>query len=574
MREKLKRKHIQILVYLLIIFAISLVPLSYYSLNYIESRIALITSIGLLLSIGIINEFKGQYFGRKTTYIVLFGFSVIFLLWRTNSFSANFLQTQINSEVFNYAREYIKDGSIIFDSTHSYFPMLALVTAFLKVVCGIPYSLIVYVNVGFYLSLVILLAFLVFQLIKSQVAGIQKNKKIISLLPVIIAFAVVSFANSSRGNVALVLTFLVTWFIYSKGFKNKSDAIVLMVAIAGITLGSNTTGALFLIPFFFLLPLFKRNLKTKILYGIIPLSYIIFCAYSYSVSLVRYTSFAWDGFVNFINGISVGEAPARVLPWQRSTLSSLSDTYMTSIANIALLLLALLIAILSVYTIMKKKDVDHNKDINTFYASALACLWLLLIVATITYIGASTMQETSMSDIRTIAIVFITIPLPFLFGRRLLIEKISSTKLLVGFLILLTIFASFFTVFQIYPKSNDDPINSVEDGRLETVSQYYAGDFITRYVSPGTIVLDYKILIANTPKLDNYTIELLSNSTFTQNLITSNSIGLQNRVISFDTNGLTFGSPYIAPDVYNKAYNLTISQNLVYNDGKNIVIVK
>jgi hypothetical protein len=188
--------------------------------------------------------------------------------------------------------------------------------------------------------------------------------------------------------------------------------------------------------------------------------------------------------------------------------------------------------------------------------AALICLWIFIGVSAITYLGTVAVPESSISDIRTIAIVFITFPLLFLLISDKFIRKVKN-RILLASLIVLIILASMFTLYGVSPKSVHDPINVVEDSRLEPFSKYSAGNFLYNYGNETTVVLDYKIYIANALlESSNMTVSMLSGLTLSEG-----------NIVMFDANGLKYGSLYISPELYSAANNLTETQDVIYTSG-------
>jgi hypothetical protein len=131
------------------------------------------------------------------------------------------------------------------------------------------------------------------------------------------------------------------------------------------------------------------------------------------------------------------------------------------------------------------------------------------------------------------------------------------------FVIGLLIFASFRTFYEPYPKSVHDPVNVVEDVRVDSFSISAAGDFLGRFSTRGSIVFDYetsRIALS------------IANGTSRSSLFTL-TVGSTSLVV-FDVNGLKLGSLYTSPEAYAEAENLTSNQNLIYNDANVLVVLR
>jgi len=190
-------------------------------------------------------------------------------------------------------------------------------------------------------------------------------------------------------------------------------------------------------------------------------------------------------------------------------------------------------------------------------------MWLTLLIVVVTYVGASVKTEVPFSDIRTIVIIFILTLLPFTFTSNKLLTKINAKKTFLILVLALMILSSLRTIYEAYPKSIYDPINVVEDDRVDLRSKYYVGDFLNSFCAKGFVALDYKTYLAT------YTYQLAGN--YKAELLSESSLSLNNIVV-FDINGLRYGSIYISSEVYAEAYDLILTQNLIYNSG-NITIV-
>jgi hypothetical protein len=549
-----KKQYLSILLVFLLIAIIGVCAGSYFGSSLV-ARIVLISSFLIPLFLLVI-VYKTRYFGMKTVYLILFAVSLIFALYNANFLLPQTVETRANSENYMFAQIYSQAGHLEILSPHSYFFLPPMLNLFLGAECGLTPSLIVYVNFALSVSLITLASILIFQLVKKKVEAHSKSSTLYDILPPLIAVSLISFANSARGGAPFVLVMLLLWLIFDGRFTSRATSIIMIALVLAITWGS-TVGAFFLIPFFFLASIFST--KSKLFYSFIPLGYMIYAASDYVLTVKGYATSAWNGFITFFQDLSVNQFPVRALPGQRGSISPAGDNYVTSAAYLSLMFLALLVALLLTFTREKNAKLSSYSENFKFasFKAALICVWLFLAIATVTYLGTVSVQETSSSDIRTIAIVFITFALPFFFTANKLLQKINK-KAILTLLLVLIVLASLATIYGVSPKSVNDPINAVEDSRLEPFSKYSAGNFLYNYGNETTVVLDYKIYLAVDPLLEssNITVSMLTGLTFSEG-----------NIVMFDANGLKYGSLYISPELYSAADNLTETQDVIYSSG-------
>jgi hypothetical protein len=360
---------------------------------------------------------------------------------------------------------------------------------------------------------------------------------------------------------------MVLWFLVGREFKDRRESVVLLLLVVGVTIG-DTNGILLLIPFFFLYTVFARKM-TDIVYALIPLAYLILCAQSYTSSLKEYATFATSGFIGFLQEIMLGQLPERTIPWQRTSIRMYEDTVISSIAYLSLLAISLVVMILFLLIWAKKRgQVVKNKE-DARSRAGLICLSFWLSIVAVTYIGASFRPETSFSDIRTIAIVLLSLLLIFLLMSKKLISYIKPRKVLLSCLITLIIMASMRTVYEVYPKSIHDPIYAVEDSRLGSTSIYIVADFLNTYYKVGGIVGDYKTF--------NRIGKSLPDSQYEKRWLNETTLGKPfarfpyKSVLIFNVAGTTYPSVYHSLEAYIAAYNFSISHNRLYDNG--IVVI-
>jgi hypothetical protein len=548
-----KKLYLSTLLVFLLIAIITACAASYFGSSLV-ARIVLIASFFTSLFL-LVLVYKTRYFGMKTVYLILLAICLIFALYNANFMLPQNVEDQLHYEENLVAQQYSQTGHLEFSSPHSYFFFSPMLNLFLSTELGLTPSLIVYVNFAIFVSFITLVSILIFHLAKKQIEAYSKSSTFYNILPPLIAVLSISFANTARGGTASVLALLPLWLVFDGRFKSRSIPIIMSILVLAITWG-NTVGALFLIPFFFIASILGA--KSKLFYSFIPLGYFVFSASSYVLNLKGFVSSAWNGFVTYIRDIFANQIPARVLPWERTPKSSNVDIYITSIAYLSLILLSLFVIL--ILTFSRERNLKKSLNLEGFRISsskaALICLWIFIGVSAITYLGTVAVPESSISDIRTIAIVFITFPLLFLLISDKFIRKVKN-RILLASLIVLIILASMFTLYGVSPKSVHDPINVVEDSRLEPFSKYSAGNFLYNYGNETTVVLDYKIYIANALlESSNMTVSMLSGLTLSEG-----------NIVMFDANGLKYGSLYISPELYSAANNLTETQDVIYTSG-------
>lgn len=471
--------------------------------------------------------------------------------------SQDYVERLSHSETFLRAQSYRETGFLVFDSSHSYFFQHSLVLHFLNSVCGIPSQWSVYISLSFYAILVALIGVFI---LKETYELVEDWNTGSSVIPPLVALSLVSFAYGERSELALPLMFLLLCYLFDAGFSNRRKSVIILLFVLGITFGS-TTSIFVMIPFFFLFSFFRRR-TGAIMYALIPLTYLIYAGYTYTLSLKRYSEFVWEGFLNFLGEIMRGGFPVRIVPWGRSTIPTMEDMYITSAAYVSLLALSVIIVFVAVFFWVKPPRKYNRNDENALFRAGLVATSLVLGIVLIAYIGASVNPEVPFSDIRTILIVSLTLLVPFLFLSRTLLKRINANKALLILLVSLMIVASLRTYYEVYPKSVHDPVNAVEDVRIAPLSVYYVGDFLRTFKTEGVITFDYK-----TGRASAY----LSREHFQCSIFTSRLT--PSTVVVFDINGLKLGSLYTATEAYAEAYNLILTQNVIYSNG-NITIVQ
>jgi len=554
LRERLQYISLGILSFVAVVSEL----ISYYIPSYI-SRVVLLTVFFMLLSLMLLGSWqdhfeKGSFSRKATMFAVLFVISFSFLMRRYFSISPTYVEKVAHSQTFLRVQSYSEAGALVFDLPNSYFFQHSLVLHFLSSVCGVPIQWTVYISLSIHAILVALIGVLILRIVKTACKNCKNAASF--LIPALVAFSLVSFAYSQRIALGLLVMFLLMCYLFDRGLGDETRGVTILLFVLGITFGSSTS-VLVMIPFFFLFSIFRRR-STAILYGLIPLSYLTSAGYSYTVVIEKHFAFAWEGFSDFFKGIVSGEFPERVLPWQRQNIPTAADMYVTSVAYISLLLLCAVVVFIAMFIWAKERhSYERNDETSLFRATSITLLFTLGI-ASLVYVGASVNPETTFSDIRTIVIIFMTLLLPFLFVSSKMLRRISVNKVLLTLLVALMIAASLRTFYETYPKSIYDPINAVEDVRVDPLSVYRVGDFLRTYRDEWNISFDYKMRFL--------AFDLSQGRLFTSEFEPSD-------MVVFDMNGLKLGSLYTSPQAYAEAYNFTLTQNVIYDNG-NITITK
>lgn len=559
---------------LLVAFVLALVISSLFSYNSpsLISRTSLfIAFLTVLTSTILLN-----YWGNKGESILsmLFFTSLLFLISHPASIMPYYTENTLNSETFVLASKYSVDKHLVFSSAHSYFFLPSLIIYFLNTICNIPAIGIVFISLSMYVIITTLLGILIFRRIW-QLQLDEGHRNIRSILPPIIAFFMVSSLYSERSQLPgsfrplpLFLALLALCFIFSRGLIGRKHMIIVLLLVVGVTFGS-TDGIFLLIPFFFLFSMSRRTM-TAILYALIPIFYLIYTGYTYTTSLKTYASFTFKGFQVFLEDLAIGQLPKRVIPWQRTTLPTWEDTLITSVTYLSLMIASLVVASISIYYIIaeRRKHTIYRFDIILWSSST--CLWLALGLAAMTYIGSSVMPEAIFSDIRTIAIVFVSLLLPFLFLSEHFMRKITANRILLILLAALIILASLRADYEAYPKSIFDPINVVEDPRLGLNSVFSAIRHIDSYYKTGGIISDYIIII----RADI----LLPYPQYEKRLLNETSLATrfdnfpERSILVFDIEGIKYPSIYHTPEAYEAAYDYSQGHNRIYENGVILII--
>ena len=288
----------------------------------------------------------------------------------------------------------------------------------------------------------------------------------------------------------------------------------------------------------------------------------MFNSANYLASLRQYTASVSDGFSEFLQYLTTGDVPTRLLPWGRDNFSSPFDTYLSSVSVLSLLFIVVLLLLIFTYFIIRKKEL--NKEKQTFFFSAYILTIASLLIFVFVYVGASIIPESTFSDIRTIILIFIFLLLPFFFWSNTLFKYLNNKKFISILFIVLVLIAPLKAAVWLYPLSYDDTVYNVEDRRVATLSRYYAGFFTDNYLPDDvSIVVDYKM-----SAVCGY---YLSSHSYHKSLLSISSLNSSSIAI-FDQAGLVYGSPFVSDDAYLHVYNLSLSEYRLYDNGHILII--
>jgi hypothetical protein len=123
------------------------------------------------------------------------------------------------------------------------------------------------------------------------------------------------------------------------------------------------------------------------------------------------------------------------------------------------------------------------------------------------------------------------------------------------------VIASLRTFYEIYPISSSDPVNLVEDPRVDAFAISSARDFLQGALVEGSVAFDYKTGIRISVFLSS-NLDLIA---FTTELPKTD-------YVVFDVNGLEFGSLHITEEAYEAANMLALNESVIYNNGAIIVV--
>jgi hypothetical protein len=474
----------------------------------------------------------------------------------------------LSSEVILLAEEYARQGYIVRTSSHSYFIQTPYLTYVLTSICGMPALLATVLEQGTIIVFLALLSTYFSQIIRKV---IPNNQFLFSMLPYVIPFAFIASGTRiwvpglhlNYRDIGAYLVMLVLGFLFSRGLQNRSDFVVILLLILGLTLGS-PTAAIFCILFFTLFTLFDKRVGMS-LFIVLPLFYLVTSAALYISSLRYYITFAWEGISTFLMDIITGMPLPEIVPWARVQVPY-GERYVQTITYFSVLLLgAIIVLIRFLYRRQKRFRVQEDSRFKAVYYSTFI---LLALTAAVT-VGVSALPETTFSDIRTIVFLFVLLALPFIFASRSFLRALTRIKWgkpLLLLVILLSSAAALMKPYDLYPKSANDAIIQIEDRRLDFTALGYAGDFLFNHYQEGRVYFDWKsrwFLFGASIYNQSYTFAGLSYEVYDISQLNQ----IDDSIVIFNKNGVTMPSIRVENTTYLNAYNLSQRANIVYDDG-------
>lgn len=472
------------------------------------------------------------------------------------------------SETTMLIQKYDKAGLLQFSGPHSYFPQTPYLAYAVEKIGGmsvVSATIVMMVLDVIFVGSVGLLAL--------KVIGDCANTKT-SYVPYLAVFSLIS--SRSLMWTTLPYRYIGSWIfplmiliIYSKGKARPTRTLViaLLLLVIGATLG-DPLSAFATSLLFIAYTILRRRISYTVL-ALVPIAYVMFAGMSYVFYLRAYSLYAWDGLHQFLDELLVGNLAERVLPWGRMALTSTEDAYVSSITYLSLLMLALIVALCHVRSswLKPKSEAEGCEENRTLLRAATVCLLFALLVASATYIGISVEREVTFSDARTNVMLFVLAYLVISFPSRTLFSKIRSKRFLGVLIVLLLAVSSARVVYETYPKSVHDPVLAVEDMRLNTRADEYAGKFIASTYRQGNVFCDYKTCILSDLQTS------IIHRPFRERILSQPvpNLGFSDFLI-FDLQGLNYKSIFIPPEVYAKAHEMGVKGNLIYHSGAAVVV--
>ena len=556
-------KNLKIVFALLLLLVPFVVPVA-FSLDPLTARLLLILS--LLLPVVLILSYSAKlrshsWFVPLLVIMFLVVPTLVFVVRNAVRFNI-FFEGIEPSESRMLAEQYAEQGTLLWETSHSSFFQTPFLIFLLSSLCGLSLVQASLMIIALHIGLIAVVSLYVAGHVRNQI----ENPRY-AFLPYLIAFSLLACSNMMYTNIAyrylgsdLLVLFL--FFYYKQDSKGRSKRSLYIVSLAltiGITLG-DPTGALLLVILFPLVAIFRRSFS-MMGYAIIPATYLLFSAIRYMLILKTYATFAWQGFYDFFQEVIFGRLPTRVLPWGRVIMPTVQDSFLTSAAYLSLLLLSGIVGLVSVLLWTRHKVGRDGTRAAPFFKATTIALIVMLGIGLVTYFGTSTRPEVSFSDIRTIVMIFSSILLLFSLASKTLLKALTSRKTILVILSALLIFTSLRVIYDSYPKSIQDPVNVVEDPRIDLRASYFLGKFFDSYVR-GNVISDSKSRISLSST--SYNIILLSNSSLDAHF---------NSLIVFNLNGLRLLSIYVSQEAYQQAYALSLTLDVIYSSG-NVTIVK
>jgi len=471
--------------------------------------------------------------------------------------SVEFTETRLTAESF--AQQGVLNLS---GSAHSSFFQTPFLLFVLVSVTGLSTPLAAVCLIIFYFFLIGFLGVYVSQVICSKAT--EKT----AFVAYLATFSLISAASLMETNIpyryigSLILP-LAGFFLIKQTVQSKSSFTVFLLLIVAITLG-DPVSSLLMIPLFLLYAFYTRDFILGMLTTGIPLSYIAFTGQLYLLSWKSYFVSAWSGIGTFAQELYVGKFTPRVLPWHRALSITSDDNSVATIGFLSLILLAVLLSLLSLTLLRRKNNriLYRNKG-DSFVRAATIYVAVLLCAVFVVYIGISVTPESPFSDTRTTVIGYLSFFIIFLFASKALFHSVNTKKLLVIAIVCLLVLSSLRVVYRAYPKSGSDPVLAVESNQMDLMAVGYGYQFLASHYVNGSLVRDYKTGVSDL----SFIVEKPSR----QYQLSASTVNLKGDMLLLDLNGLKYPSIYIPSDVYQAAFDASLNESVVYNNGAIII---
>jgi hypothetical protein len=602
-------------------------PLLIYSLPPYPARVLLFTVV--------LSPLIWLYHYSRSTWVdysesVIFRFlaflgvtSFIYLLFNMLQFGV-LGEGVMLSEVAMLAEEYGRQGVIVRTSSHSYFFQAPFLAYMLNQVCGVPAHYAVFMEQAVIILLLALLSMYVHTRIRVM---IPNQSGFYRLLACVVPLALIASGtriwvpglNVNYRDIGSYLAMFAITYSVANGLTRRQDYVTVLLLVLGVVFGSPPAGIVVIL-FFAVYSLLTKRVGPMV-YAILPVFYIVSSAGLYLRSLIGYGEAVLEGFLFAIVAVLAGtdildqNERLYVVPYGDRTLETLTYFAVLGIAGLVILLrfaghlrrprvhirdlrvVALVVVLLSTLLwIFGAIDLVLYlavvgavglglglRFVNRLlglpiqirdprYATLYIVVVVTLLVTVFVTLGATVMPETTFSDIRTIVFSFLLVVLPVVFVKPPLyrqLQRLRVRRLVLTVMVVLLCAVALLKPSSLFPKSLLDESYVVEDRRLsQTIG--YAKTFLFESYPMGTVTFDYKSHLQIVRfMVVNRTFgfrEVFYNVSLLSKLET-----LENRIAFFDQHGVTEPSLYLTRDDYQKAYNLSLAANIVFNDGRIII---
>ena len=491
---------------------------------------------------------------RSTRYILLLLLSTFIFVYFSIAENRFYLEPTINGfgtyEAAERSKEYSDEGHLVIQDPKSYFPLTAILAYDLNIIMRIPQSVSALLLSGLYIFLVTITCVLI----------LQRNENVSFLtLPASLALITNPLMGTLVGTIGYnffdtPFLFLSLYFLINREKSSRKTSLIILILIIGSSI-SGTRATIIAIMLFAILAVYSFQWSI-VVYSIIPLAYLLYSAWNYVMKLSYLMDIIQALKTFFFEAFSWSEM--RILPTQRTQLTTYADVLISIIGSLSLIILSFL---LMIYLLLHFKLKVKERSLS--YALITTLLYIQTLFA-IFYIGGSVLPEQTVSDVRILLLPLSYWVLPFI--SLLEGEKIKRNKILSIILVVLLSFSSFFTIGHIYPKSFQDPINVVEDLRLNREQTLYFAHFAKVYLK-DSFYADYATLRIISPFF------FYSKTPTIPTLLPAKKNGILGLVV-FNIDGLKYGSLYYTKSYYESLYDSSIKEtSLLYNSGKVFVIL-